>query len=70
MMEKLSSLVSRIPIHAKIAAHAYPNGSVIRCLPCGKQRNCSTSEVATWIQIGFPKCKACGHATELVKAWK
>jgi len=49
-----------------IAKYAFPNGSVLRCIPCKKQRNCTTSEIAEYMANGFPKCKACGHAVDLV----
>ncbi len=49
-----------------IANHAFPEGSIFRCIPCGKQRNCTTSEIAEGMTHGFPKCKACGHTVDLV----
>lgn len=49
-----------------LAEHSFPNGSVLRCIPCKKQRNCTTSEIAEWMASGFPKCRNCGHSTDLV----
>jgi hypothetical protein len=52
-----------------IAEYAYPNGSILRCVPCGKQRSCNTSEIAEWMERGFPRCKLCGHITDLINPW-
>lgn len=49
-----------------IARFAFPDGSIVRCPPCGKQRACTTSEIAVWMETGFPKCKACGHSVDLI----
>jgi hypothetical protein len=52
-----------------IARYAFPDGSTVRCLPCGIQRSCTTSEIAEWIQSGFPKCRNCGHTVDLINPW-
>jgi len=49
-----------------LAQYSFPDGSTLRCIPCGKQRHCTTSEIAEYMTHGFPKCKHCGHAVDLV----
>lgn len=53
-----------------IAEYAYPNGSVLRCLPCKKQRNVTTSDIMLYMEIGWPRCKVCGHMTDLVNPYE
>lgn len=50
----------------EFAAFCYPEGSVIECRRCHIKRNCTTSEIATWMKEGYPVCRKCGHKTELV----
>lgn len=56
-------------IHKGMAQEIFPNGSVLRCIPCGKQRPCSTSQIAEYLASGFPKCKVCNHVTDLVNPY-
>lgn len=79
-MEKLSNVIQSGPLkHMKqkfgpdvpkgMAEQLFPNGSVLRCIPCGKQRACSTSEIAEYLAKGFPRCKRCGSMTDLENPW-
>lgn len=63
-MEPIQPVVGRAM--KMIAEYAFPNGSTVRCIPCGKSRSCSTSEIAEWMVAGFPKCRICGHTTDLM----
>jgi hypothetical protein len=56
-----------IPRVAKMMAdELFPDGSIFRCIPCGKQRNCTTSEIAEGIANGWPRCRVCNTRVELV----
>jgi transcription elongation factor Elf1 len=63
-MEPIQPVVGRAM--RMIAEHAFPQGSIFRCIPCGKQRNCTTSEIAEGMSKGFPKCRICGKTVDLV----
>lgn len=63
-LEPIQSVASRA--FKAIADYAFPNGSIFRCIPCGKQRNCTTSEIAEGMSKGFPKCRNCGKTVDLV----
>lgn len=52
-----------------MAEQLFPNGSTLRCLPCGKERPATTSQIAEYLAKGFPRCKACGRMTELDNPW-
>lgn len=66
-MSELETISAVIPRSlTMIAKYAFPNGSVLRCIPCGKQRACTTSEIAGWMANEFPKCRVCNHTTDLV----
>lgn len=62
--ESLQSTTSKL--FTSMAEKYYPEGSTLRCIPCGKQRHTATSEIANYMRSGFPRCKACGHVTDLV----
>lgn len=50
----------------EMAQFCFPEGSIIRCKPCGVERKCSTDEIAIWLKEGYPLCKRCGARTELL----
>jgi hypothetical protein len=67
-MEKLSEVATKSPAYSKIASHAFPEGTVAKCLVCGKGRNVTTGEIANWMRKGLPK--HCGQYVELMNPWK
>ena len=66
-MEKLSTVATKIPVYANIANLAFPEGTTGKCLVCGKERNCSTGEIANWMRKGLPK--HCGQYITLANPW-
>jgi hypothetical protein len=66
-MEKLANIANRSSVYANLANHAFPEGTVGKCQICGKERNCSTSEIAIWMRKGLPK--HCGQYITLLNPW-
>jgi hypothetical protein len=66
-MQKLSEAAAKVPVYANIASLAFPEGTTGKCQVCGKERNCSTSEIAVWMRKGLPK--HCGQYINLTNPW-
>lgn len=63
-MEPIQPVASKMI--TAMAGKYFPDGSILKCVPCGKQRHCTTSEIAEYMTHGFPSCRACGHKVDLV----
>lgn len=60
-MEPLQEAIAEtgLPVHTRIAEHAFPNGATAKCLNCGAVQPMGQADLVRMMQYGTPRC--CGQ---------